>query len=119
LDRIFSSQQSANEQINVLIYGAGDAGEIALRWIQRNPDLGYRPVGFIDDDQYKQGRMIHGITVIGGMENIEGVLGERKISGVILAADPDNETSVSNIVEMCREKGVWVRALRLDFELLG
>ena len=41
---------------SVLIVGAGDGGRLLLREILRNPDLGYRPVGFIDDDQRKQRR---------------------------------------------------------------
>ena len=39
----------------VLIVGAGDGGRLLLREIMRNPELGYRPVGFIDDDPRKQG----------------------------------------------------------------
>ena len=43
---------------SVLIVGAGDGGRLLLREILRNPELGYRPVGFIDDDPRKQGARI-------------------------------------------------------------
>ena len=39
---------------SVLIVGAGDGGRLLLREILRNPELGYRPVGFVDDDPRKQ-----------------------------------------------------------------
>ena len=42
----------------MLIVGAGDGGRLLLREILRNPDLGYRPVGFVDDDPRKQGMRI-------------------------------------------------------------
>ena len=43
---------------SVLIVGAGDGGRLLLREILRNPELGYRPVGFVDDDPRKQGARI-------------------------------------------------------------
>ena len=45
----------AQDARSVLIVGAGDGGRLLLREILRNPELGYRPVGFIDDDPRKQG----------------------------------------------------------------
>ena len=51
---------------SVLIVGAGDGGRLLLREILRNPDLGYRPVGFIDDDQRKRSaRIDRGLEVLG------------------------------------------------------
>jgi UDP-GlcNAc:undecaprenyl-phosphate GlcNAc-1-phosphate transferase len=47
----------------VVIYGAGDGGELLIREILNNPDLGYAPVGFIDDDHHKVGRLIHGCRI--------------------------------------------------------
>ena len=51
---------------SVLIVGAGDGGRLLLREILRNPDLGYRPVGFIDDDERKRNaRIDRGLEVLG------------------------------------------------------
>ena len=51
---------------SVLIVGAGDGGRLLLREILRNPDLGFRPVGFVDDDPRKQGvRIDRGVSVLG------------------------------------------------------
>ena len=59
---------------SVIIVGAGDGGRLLLREIMRNPELGYRPVGFIDDDPRKQGaRIDRGLSVLGTTEQ----LGER------------------------------------------
>ena len=50
----------------MLIVGAGDGGRLLLREILRNPDLGYRPVGFVDDDPRKQrARIDRGLEVLG------------------------------------------------------
>ncbi len=120
LDRLYSRQQGRTEKkAGVLLYGAGDAGELALRWILRNPDLGYRPLGFLDEDTLKWGRSIHGIDVLGGVRQLEGILAERQVTGVILALPVnDGDEALVEIVEKCRSRGIWVRRLRLAFELL-
>ena len=56
----------ARDARSVLIVGAGDGGRLLLREILRNPDLGLRPVGFVDDDPRKQGaRIDRGVRVLG------------------------------------------------------
>ncbi|MDX1435876.1 MAG: hypothetical protein R3335_03630, partial [Anaerolineales bacterium] len=49
-DRVYGRQATRGQESKVLILGAGDAGEMALRWMLMNPSFGYRPIGFIDDD---------------------------------------------------------------------
>ncbi len=119
LDRMYSRRQGASEKQCVLIYGAEDAGEITLRWILRNPELGYQAVGFLDENQLIWGRRIHGLNVLGGIDKLEAVLAEKQAAGVIIATSGSlaNENS-DQIMTTCRQKGVWVRVLRLDFELM-
>ncbi len=50
----------------VLIYGAGDGGEMVLRELNNNPEWNYLPVGFIDDDPLKKDKVIHGLKVFDG-----------------------------------------------------
>ncbi|HXG67022.1 MAG TPA: hypothetical protein VNO70_18105 [Blastocatellia bacterium] len=47
----------------VFIYGADDGGELLIREILANPEHRYRPVGFVDDDARKVGKVIHGYRV--------------------------------------------------------
>src|SRR5215217_8804834 len=71
---------------SVLIVGAGDGGRLLLREILRNPDLGYRPVGFIDDDDRKQrARIDRGIEVLGTTRELPRVLEDVEPDEVLIA----------------------------------
>jgi FlaA1/EpsC-like NDP-sugar epimerase len=115
---MYSRQFSGIEKENILLYGAEDAGEIALRWILRNPSIGYCVVGFLDDDSLKWGSNIHGVNILGDPANIEQYLEDKQVSGLIATQESLLHSSMGEkLVSACREKGVWVRVLRLEFEL--
>jgi UDP-GlcNAc:undecaprenyl-phosphate GlcNAc-1-phosphate transferase len=65
----------------VLIYGAGDGGELLIREILNNPDRQYSPVGFIDDDNRKSGKVIHGYRIfdISELPNLITTYGIREV----------------------------------------
>jgi FlaA1/EpsC-like NDP-sugar epimerase len=116
-DLFFSQRARPNEQ-RVLIYGASDAGAMALRWILMNADFNYRPVGLLDDDPLMYGRLIHGVEVLGGSEELETILERGQIEGLILAGERANARVSDDLTAACRRHGCWVRRLRLEFEIL-
>lgn len=119
LDQIYSRQFTGGKKENVLLYGAEDAGEIALRWILRNPSIGYYVVGFMDDDPLKWGSNIHGINILGNCENVEKYIKEKQISGIITTTGDLLNTPIGEkLVLTCKTNGIWIRTLRLDFELI-
>jgi UDP-GlcNAc:undecaprenyl-phosphate GlcNAc-1-phosphate transferase len=115
LDQAYARQVHTQEQ-RILICGAGDAGEMAVRWITMNPQLGYRPVGFLDDDPFKAGRAIHGVEILGRLDQLENILKNKQVDGVIIAMQTD--AKIQGLIEGCHAQGRWVRTLRLDFELV-
>ena len=118
LDQLYGHQTKPEEE-RVLIIGAGDAGEMAMRWILMNPQLGYQPVGFLDNDPYSTGREIHGVTILGEWDQLESILDQKGIDGVVIATgERFSVDQIESITAICRANGRWVRALRLEFELL-
>jgi UDP-GlcNAc:undecaprenyl-phosphate GlcNAc-1-phosphate transferase len=118
LDRAYSRQRRA-ETAGVLLYGADDAGEMALRWILHDPSMGYSPVGFIDDDPLKWGRSIHGVDVLGGGKQLETMLRDHDVRGVIISSTEElPEEELANIITTCHTRGVWVKVMRLAFEAI-
>ena len=116
-ERYSNQYRKQTEKEYVLFYGAGDAGELALRWILRNSELGLAPVGFLDDDPYLWGQQIHGVEVLGGPEKLTEVLKNRQIDTVIFASNLLLSTQPgTQLMTICRENGIKVRLLRLEFE---
>jgi len=70
----------------VLLYGAGDAGEMIVRDLRNNVALYHcEPIGFIDDDEKKVGKRIHGVPVLGTGDQLHQVLREQRPDEVLLA----------------------------------
>ncbi len=69
----------------VAIYGAGDAGELALRELQNNGGLGLQPFCFLDDDPRKHGERIHGVPVLGGLDSLAYVAEHHAVRRILIA----------------------------------
>ena len=78
LRRLHREPAQLNRSKRVLIYGAGNAGEMIARDMRTNPVHGYDPVGFIDDDLAKVGQRIHGVKVLGTRDALRSVLATRR-----------------------------------------
>jgi FlaA1/EpsC-like NDP-sugar epimerase len=104
---------------SVIIVGAGDGGRLLLREILRNPELGYRPVGFVDDDPRKQrARIDRGLSVLGTTEDLARVLEDVEPDEVLIAIPSAPGTVRARVVAACRDRGVPVRTMPTVFELL-
>ena len=90
----------------VLICGAGDAGNTLLREMKRKRELGYTPVGLIDDDPRKRRLRVQGTRVRGTRADLPRVLKEVHVDEVIIAMPSAPGRVRQEIVETCREAGV-------------
>lgn len=100
----------------VLIYGAGDGGELLLREILNNRALNYSPVGFLDDDPGKTGKVIHGFKVYGGNGDFSSVLQHQDIDEVLISSSKMSAERLREIRENCRAHEVSVKRMRITIE---
>lgn len=104
---------------DVLICGAGDAGNTLLRDIQRNRSLGYNPVGLIDDDPRKAGLRVQGVRVLGKRSDLRAILKETKVTEVLIAMPAASGEARAEIANVCREAGVKCQTLPSLNELIA
>ncbi len=114
-------QYIAAQRINgkrVLLYGAGDAGALSLREFRNNLELGYVPIGFIDDDPLKHGMTIHGVSVLGSFGDLGRIISEHKPEAVVITANRMTEARKTEICVECTRLDVECYAFHLSFDEL-
>ncbi|MDD5594703.1 MAG: hypothetical protein PHY94_00460 [Candidatus Omnitrophica bacterium] len=110
LGEFFSrAREKAN---NILIFGAGDTGEMVIREIKRNSTLNYNPIGFIDDDISKIGNRIQGITVLGSRKNIKKIVSTYNVKEVLITIPSLSIEDFTEIVKICKECGLSYRKIK-------
>ena len=100
----------------VLIYGAGDAGELLLRELRNNRDLQLSPIGFLDDDPAKSGKVIHGLRVFGGNGDLSAVCAQHGIDEVVISSMKMTEERIQEVLRCCSEKQIAVKRMRITME---
>jgi FlaA1/EpsC-like NDP-sugar epimerase len=103
----------------VLIVGAGDAGQLMVREMQRNRQLHYTPIGFVDDDPRKRGSRIVDVRVLGTTDELAHLLRDNKPDEVLIAIPSAAGSVRRNIVETCRAANVPVKTLPGLHELIS
>ena len=96
----------------VLVVGAGDAGELAVREMINNKGLHLLPVGFIDDDPQKLRAAIHGVRVLGPRTQLLTLIERLKVDEVVIAMPSVGNGAVHDIVQKCQSQGIPYREVR-------
>ncbi|MBN2809773.1 MAG: polysaccharide biosynthesis protein [Deltaproteobacteria bacterium] len=95
----------------LLLVGAGDAAEMIIREVQNNPSLPYEVVGLVDDNPNKTGLKIHGIPVIGLVEDLEEHIVRSAAKEVLIAISSGTGKQLKRLVEVCRSTGATYKVL--------
>jgi FlaA1/EpsC-like NDP-sugar epimerase len=95
----------------VLVIGAGSAGEKLVREVQDNPGLPYRIAAFLDDDPHKWGRRLHGIPVLGGVDDLPHVVRKKGIHEIFIAVPSASGDAMRRITRACEASGIPYKTL--------
>jgi FlaA1/EpsC-like NDP-sugar epimerase len=102
----------------VLVVGAGDAGQLVIRELQRNR-LGYTPIGLIDDDPRKKNLRVHGVRVLGSTADLPHILRDNRPDEVLIALPSASGQARQRIVTITRDHNVPVKTLPGLYELIS
>jgi len=92
----------------VLIYGAGDQGELSLRRLVNRRDLDLHPVCFLDDDVRKHGKQIHGVPIVGGLESLAFAVDRYRVNKIAIGTTKLTPEALSTIQAFAASLGLEV-----------
>ena len=107
------------ENRRTLIIGAGDAGALVVREMQKNPQMNFVPVGFLDDNPVKLKQQIYGVPVVGSINDLSKILDTMQIEEVVIAIPSAPGRIVRLVADICRAKNTPFRTMPGMYELLG
>lgn len=107
---------NASEGRRVLIYGAGDGGEMVLRELRNNPDWQCRPVGFIDDDPLKKGKIINGLQVYDSNGTLADLCSEKDVQEILISSKKISGDTVRSLRALCRDANIELKRAELRIE---
>jgi len=120
--RLFKERPDRGQRIvrgrEILVVGAGSGGQMVVRELRLNPNLGDMAIGFVDDNVGMRGMRIQGISVLGTTDEIETILDETEPDEVVIAIPSAPGTLRAKVVAACRARQIRVKTLPTVFELL-
>ena len=119
LPELQASSASRSRQRRVMIVGAGDAGALVVREMQKNPELQMNPVCFLDDNPEKQNQQIHGVPVVGTLDDLRRITTTRRIDEVTVAIPSASGYVIRQVADACRQANIPFRTMPGIYELIG
>jgi len=99
----------------VVIYGAGYRGSTVLKEIRNNTSYRFLPLGFIDDDPGKKGKILHGCPILGSFDDLEEISSGDDVSEIIISTAKIGKEKINKLTEFCRKKQINVRQFEFRF----
>ena len=104
---------------NVLVIGAGDAGNQIIKEISNSRYVRKKVVGVIDDDRNKIGNYIHGAKVVGDRNDILAKVQELHVHEIIIAMPSANQKQIKEILDICKDTGCTLKRLPGIYQLVN
>jgi UDP-GlcNAc:undecaprenyl-phosphate/decaprenyl-phosphate GlcNAc-1-phosphate transferase len=93
----------------VIIYGAGQGGEILLREILNNENIEISPIGFIDDDVLKTGKKLLGYTVLGTFNDLEKLCEKHSVRGILKSFNHTDSKEHQKVIQFCKNQNLFLK----------
>ncbi|HEX2164407.1 MAG TPA: nucleoside-diphosphate sugar epimerase/dehydratase [Thermoanaerobaculia bacterium] len=106
------------DRLRALIVGAGAAGELLLRDLQRSSDHDYRVIGFLDDDPQKKGAIVGGRPVLGAVDELPAWAERLRVEKVLIAIPHLSAERIREILSLCGDLKLRFKILPVSFSYL-
>ena len=89
-----------------------------LRELRNNSELHLSPVGFLDDDPSKSGKVIHGLRVFGGNGDLSQICEQQNVDEVVISSLKMSDEKLDEVIRLCCERQIAVKRMRITIEEL-
>jgi UDP-GlcNAc:undecaprenyl-phosphate GlcNAc-1-phosphate transferase len=96
-----------------LIYGVGAGGQVVMKEIEKNPELGMGLVGFIDDNPRIHGRKINGYPIFGGQDDLAAIIPKYHIQKIIVSFKKNGIEKKKEIQNLCVTLGTDIEVAQM------
>jgi FlaA1/EpsC-like NDP-sugar epimerase len=102
----------------ILIVGCNDSAEMAVREMKSSRENAYEPVGFVDDDAQKKGLTIHGLPILGDIEELPEIIRKKSPAEILIAASDNAHNIISRVYEASKPFNIPIKKLPAINDLL-
>ncbi|WP_347028932.1 polysaccharide biosynthesis protein [Intestinibacter bartlettii] len=111
-------RQNASDSQRVLIVGAGEAGNMIVRELFKQPELKKMPVGVVDDDKNKQGKCVYDVPVLGTIDDVEQIVKNHCIDEIIICIANINPKRKREIINICKKTDAKIKTIPGIYEII-
>jgi FlaA1/EpsC-like NDP-sugar epimerase len=117
--RVYAELSGGRKGKRVVVFGAGNAGELVVRDMKINREYGYQPIGFVDDDVNKVGRRIHGVPVLGTRKDLKEIVAKHKPDEILMAMPNADPASMRAVVRELQAFKIPIKTLPKLTDIIG
>src|SRR5213594_881261 len=115
----YTNQRENSAGSGARIYGAGRGGQLVLRELLQNAELGLRPIGFLDDDPSLRQRTVNRVPVLGSSSDLFLILESQLVASVVIASDKISGDRLQNVLCLCEARHIPVLHAHLKLEQIA
>ena len=119
MKRIQKRRADESSATNVMIIGAGAAGQTILKDLSRTDEVNVKVCCFIDDNPNKWNRYIEGVPVVGGRDDILKYANKMAIDRILFAIPSISAENKREILNICKETSCELKALPAIYQLVN
>ena len=105
--------------VRTIIVGAGNAGDLLLRDLQRSDEHSYAVVGFVDDAQAKRGAMIGGRQVLGSLDDLPQICRRWRVAQLLFAIPRLPPERLRQILDACSDLKLTYKIIPVSYAYLN
>lgn len=119
LRTVVKRQKDNESRTNVLVMGAGGAGNMLVREIANSSHVNKRVVCIVDDAKAKQGSYLHGVKIMGTRDDIPRLVKRYHVDEIMLALPSAPAREIKKILDICKETGCELKRLPGIYQLVN